>query len=567
MIHLTLSSHNNLLTTVINKPSLHKHHLTTKPSKARTRTITCSQHHKNHRNLIEKEVPTFIDTHHRFVVREKRKKKEEGKSVLHEKEEKTKKGSSSSSSGGSVIGSKQMVILCGLGYWLQGFRCFPWLALNFHMASNLSLDPSVLQLVQYSANLPMVAKPLYGILSDVIYVGAAHRIPYIVIGVLLQIFAWNYLAFVPAAREVLTVLVATVLLSNLGASITEVAKDALVAEYGKKHKISGLQSYAFMALAAGGILGNLIGGYFLLKQPPRIMFIIFSSLLLLQLAISFLTREDSLGLKKPSSKNLATPSISENIRKQVSDLIVAISDKSISRPLLWVVGSIATVPMLTGSVFCYQTQCLNLDPMIIGWSRVIGQLVLLSGTVLYNRYWKKFPMRKLIGAVQILYATSLLLDLVLVRQINLQFGIPNEVFAPCFSGLAEVLAQFKLLPFSVLFASLCPKGCEGSLTSFLASALILSSIVSGFFGVGLASLLGITSGDYSGLTVGILIQFVAALLPLRWIGSLPMSQPDSEEKQRRKSMSRRTRRNRRVGKVVISSINAYRREREWEPQS
>lgn len=183
MIHLTLSSHNNLFSTVINKPTLHKHHHTTKPS--RTRTITCSQHHKNHRNFIEKEPPTFmvdVDRHQRFVVREKRKKKEDGKSVLHEKEEK-KKGSSSSSSGGtSQIGSKQMAILCGLGYWLQGFRCFPWLALNFHMASNLNLNPSVLQLVQYSANLPMVAKPLYGILSDVIYVGAAHRIPYIVIG-------------------------------------------------------------------------------------------------------------------------------------------------------------------------------------------------------------------------------------------------------------------------------------------------------------------------------------------------------------------------------------------------
>ncbi|WJX36478.1 hypothetical protein P8452_24350 [Trifolium repens] len=509
----------------------------------------------------------MVDTHQRFVVRENKNqnknKKEEEKNLVYEKEDKKKNGSTSTNV--SQIGSKQMLILCGFGYWLQGFRCFPWLALNFHMASNLNLDPSVLQLVQYSANLPMVAKPLYGILSDVIYIGGAHRIPYIAIGVLLQIFAWNYLAFVPAAREVLSILVAAVLLSNLGASITEVAKDALVAEYGKKQKIGGLQSYAFMALAAGGILGNLIGGYFLLKLPPRIMFIIFSSLLSLQLAISFSTREDSLGIPQPSSENLATKSISENIRKQASDLFTAISDKSISRPLLWIVGSIAMVPMLTGSVFCYQTQCLNLDPMIIGWSRVIGQLMLFSGTVLYNRFWKKFPMRNLIGAVQILYASSLLLDLVLVQQINLKFGIPNEVFAPCFSGLAEVLAQFKLLPFSVLFASLCPKGCEGSLTSFLASALILSSIVSGFLGVGLASLLGITSGDYSGLTVGILIQFVAALLPLRWINSVPMSRPDSE-KQKRKSMSRRARRNRRVGKVVIGSINAYRREREWESQ-
>lgn len=365
---------------------------------------------------------------------------------------------------------------------------------------------------------------------------------------------------VPVAHKVLPNIIVFVLLSNMGASITEVAQDALVAEYGKKHKIGSLQSYAFMALAAGGILGNLIGGYLLLKLPPRAMFFIFSSLLSLQLAISFSTREESLGIAQLSAQNLAKRSISENIKNQVSDLVMAISDKSISKPLVWIVGSIAMVPMLSGSIFCYQTQCLNLDPTVIGCSRVIGQFVLLSGTMLYNRYWKKIPLRKLIGMVQILYASSLLLDFILVKQINLKWGIPNEVFALCCSGLAEVVAQFKLLPFSVLFANLCPKGCEGSLTAFLASALCLSSIASAFLGVGFASCLGITSSDYSGLTWGILVQFIAALIPLRWIHSLPMSQ--SVEKQRKRSMSRRARRNRRVGKVVFGYVDVYRPERE-----
>lgn len=175
MFHLAISSQSNPFV-IINKSNLHKHH--------KRPIITCSQHHKNSRNFIEKQSqqPTFmVDTHKNFVVRENKKKKEEEKSVFIEKEEnkKKKKGSSSST---SLIGGKQMLILCGFGYWLQGFRCFPWLALNFHMASNLNLDPSILQLVQYSANLPMVAKPLYGILSDVIYIGGAHRIPYIITG-------------------------------------------------------------------------------------------------------------------------------------------------------------------------------------------------------------------------------------------------------------------------------------------------------------------------------------------------------------------------------------------------
>ncbi|KAH9681576.1 hypothetical protein WN943_029270 [Citrus x changshan-huyou] len=446
--------------------------------------------------------------------------------------------------------NKQMLVLCGLGYWVQGFRCFPWLALNFHMAHNLSLHPSTLQLVQNSGNLPMVAKPLYGILSDALYIGGAHRIPYICIGV---------------AAKALPNLMACVLLSNLGASITEVAKDALVAEYGQKNGIVGLQSYAFMAAASGGILGNLFGGYFLLKTPPTTMFLVFAVLLSLQLAISFSAREESLGLAQVSYQNVASKSIAQSIKKQFSDLIATIGEESISYPLTWLVASVAMVPVLSGSMFCYQTQCLNINPSVIGMSRVIGQSMLLSLTVFYDRYWKKVPLRKLVGAVQILYASSLLLDLILVRQINLQFGVPNEVFVLCFAGLAETLAQFKLLPFSMLLARLCPQGCEGSLTSFSASALCLSSIASGFLGVGLASLTGITFGDYSSLPVGIVIQFLAALLPLIWIHHVPMSETIIE-KGRKRGMSRRTRKNRRVGRVVIGSIFIYRRERESEAQ-
>ncbi|CAO2822004.1 unnamed protein product [Amaranthus hypochondriacus] len=477
--------------------------------------------------------------------------------------------------GGNVkMGSKQMMILCGLGYWVQGFRCFPWLALNFHMAHNLNFDPSTLQLVQNSGNLPMVAKPLYGILSDALYIGSAHRIPYICIGVLLQMLSWGPLSLIPVVSEALPTLMTCVLFSNLGAAITEVAQDALVAEYGQKHKIVGLQSYTFMAIALAGVLGNSLGGILLSKTHPKTLFSIFALLLSAQLLVSFLTREASLGLSKPSSSFVEQSSLSSNrertsfltnIRKQFSDLIVALSGDKISRPLIWVVASIAMVPMLTGSIFCYQTQYLNLNPSIIGTSKVIGQILLLSLTVLYDRYWKNIPMKKLISVVQIVYAFSLLFDLVLVKQFNLMFGVPNDVFALCFSGLAETIATFKTVPFFVLIGSLCPPGCEASVTAFLASALTLSSIFSGFFGIGLASMLGITSDNFSSLPVGITLQFLVALVPLVWINNLPTSLP-SIEKERKKGRSKRSRRNRRVGRVVINSDFSYRRERESETQ-
>lgn len=340
----------------------------------------------------------------------------------------------------------------------------------------------------------------------------------------MQILSWGQLALIPVTGQTLPSLMACVLLSNFGASIEEVSKDVLVTEHGQKHRIKGLQSYSFMALAVGGILGNFLGGYFLHKLQPRTMFLIFSALLSFQLAIS---SSECLGLSQrqtPTGK-----SITENIRKHLSGLMIAISEDSISKPLTWILTSIAMVPILSGSTFCYQIQCLNLDLSVVGMSKVIGQLMLLSLTLIYDHHWKQLPMRKLVGGIQFVYAFSLLLDLILVRQINVGIHIPNEVFTLCFSGLAETLAQFKILPFMVLLATLCPQGCEGSFTSFVASTVCLSSIVGGFWGVGLAALLGIKGGDYTSLPVGLLIQFVAALLPLGWIHQLPISCPVEKE--------------------------------------
>ncbi|XXG90677.1 hypothetical protein AAC387_Pa12g2387 [Persea americana] len=406
------------------------------------------------------------------------------------------------------------------------------------MAQGLNLHPSTLQLVQYSANLPMVAKPLYGILSDTFDIGGAQRIPYITFGVLLQVLSWSTLALIPVAGGTLSTQMACVLLSNLGASFAEVASDALITEHSKKYKAGELQSYAFMALAAGGILGNFSGGFFLKRtQQPKVLFLIFSLLLSFQLAISLTTKENLLDSPRCSNHHLVQKSVSENLSKQFSELITAVTEESILQPLSWVVASVAVVPMLSGTTFCYQTQSLKLDPSIIGISKVIGQLLVLSATIVYNRCLKRIPMRKLIYWVQIMYAVSMLSDFFLVKQINVRLGISNEIYVLCVSALTEAVAQFKILPFSVLFANLCPPGCEGSLVAFLASALCLSSIFSGVSGVVLAYLIGISTDDYSSLPLGIILQVAAALLPLGWICQIPISQ--TAGKRRRRSKRRR----------------------------
>lgn len=143
-----------------------------KPSLFRVKPVHCSNHHQNP-NAVDKSVKLTTHLIHHITV---------ATELVNKKHGKKNSGDEERRESSFQVGSRQMLGLCGFGYGVQGFRCFPWLALNFHMAHNLRLDPSMMQIVQNIGNLPMVAKPLFGILSDAFYIGGAHRIPYIFLG-------------------------------------------------------------------------------------------------------------------------------------------------------------------------------------------------------------------------------------------------------------------------------------------------------------------------------------------------------------------------------------------------
>lgn len=90
-------------------------------------------------------------------------------------------GSRKSSSSSSSAWLMRRVVL-GIGFWMQGMRCYPWMGVIFFLKDTLRLDPSSLQILQTSSTLPMVAKPFIGLLSDSFYICGHHRLPYIAVG-------------------------------------------------------------------------------------------------------------------------------------------------------------------------------------------------------------------------------------------------------------------------------------------------------------------------------------------------------------------------------------------------
>ncbi|XP_019420127.1 PREDICTED: probable folate-biopterin transporter 7 isoform X2 [Lupinus angustifolius] len=389
---------------------------------------------------------------------------------------------------------KQVKKVLGLGYWVQGFRCFPWLAVIFFLKDGLSVDPSTLQILQNSANLPMVGKPFYGLLSDSIYIFGQHRIPYIALGAFLQALSWLVIANSPSTISIFTISI-YLLLSNLGAAIAEVANDAIVAEKSKQPPSStknsqpsssgNLQSFVWIASSVGGVLGNLLGGIFISRFAPQSMFLVFGLLLALQFFITISVSENSLGLPK-------SPSV--GIKKQLSELLLALRKPEIAYSISWFAASYAIIPALTGTMFFYQTEHLQINSSVLGISKVFGQATMLLWGIIYNQYLKFYVV--------------------------------------IFSGFLEVLFFFKILPFSVLIAQLCPQGCEGSIMAFLMSAIAFAFIVSGYFGVALASYIKVTGTDFSGLGLGLLIQAACTILPIFWSSCIPEDVVKSKAKKK-----------------------------------
>lgn len=428
---------------------------------------------------------------------------------------------------GNRYGARLLCLLV-LGYWIQGFRCFPWMATFFYLKDGLQVDPATLQFWIATATLPMVAKPVYGILSDVIYIGGERRMPYLMFAGAVQMMAWSTVALHAGIRSSVGSLMGVLLVSNIGAAIAEVVNDALVAESVQKEtgRTKGeLQSFVWLALAVGGVLGNLTGGLALSSLSTTSMFAIFAFLVAGHFFASTAVKESSFNFKSArplsSSRSSGSGSALKMLKLQASKLADLVSMPEIALPLAWFAASYAVIPAVGGSLFFFQTQHLKIHPTYLGLAKVIGQMGLLMGSLMYNKYLKKASPRRVLTAVQILLSACTLADIVLVSRLNIKLGIPDQMYVLGASAFVEAIGQFKILPFTVLLTQLCPAGSEGSLLAFFMSCHCLAMILSGYLGTMLSTVLRISASNFGGLGIGIVVQSLAALIPLFWISCIP----------------------------------------------
>ena len=245
----------------------------------------------------------------------------------------------------------------------------------------------------------------------------------------MQAVSWLGIALWPSLT--LPVFTIFLLLSNFGASICEVANDAIVAEAGKQAASGGqLQSFACMFGSSAGALGNLLGGIAISYYSPKAMFLFFAILLVLQFFTTVAIPESSLKLPKAATNT----SVISSIRKQVKELSSALCMPEIFWSIVWFSVSYAVIPFLLGTMFFYQTEVLRLDSSVIGLSKVFGQVALLAWSMAYNKCFKAMSARKVLSALQFITAVIMLSDVLFVQGVYRKIGIPDSIYTIVFSG-------------------------------------------------------------------------------------------------------------------------------------
>ncbi|KAJ9153762.1 hypothetical protein P3X46_027170 [Hevea brasiliensis] len=481
---------------------------------------------------------------------------------------------------GKAFGVSFLWLIC-LIYFTQGFRSFVWTAVSYHLKDRLRLSPSASQFVSSVAFFPWSIKPLYGILSDCIPIKGRKRIPYLVIATVLSLVPWPILglnAFLRSSRWHLTVFLTV---QNLGSAMADVVVDAMIAEAVRFERASfagDLQSISWLSMALGGICGSLLGGYALTNIQIETNFFLFSVLPAIQLLSCGLITENYVGSKilpefansvssshivngngivleedsflakksnastwrrKKSQKNsIKRTAIStksqipekdnslalgwlDSLRAATYSLFVAFRQPIILRPMTWFFLAHVTVPNLSTVMFYYQTESLKLDASFLGTARVVGWLGLMLGTFTYNRYLKTLKLRKILLSAHIGLSFISALDMVLVSQISLTYGISDKIMVLCGSALADAINQLKFMPFLILSGQLCPPGIEGTLFALFMSINNLGSTLGSFTGAALASFLNLSSGLFDNLLLGIAIQVFCTYIPVALLFLIP----------------------------------------------
>ncbi|WP_039895397.1 folate/biopterin family MFS transporter [Lyngbya sp. PCC 8106] len=404
-----------------------------------------------------------------------------------------------------------------LVYFVQGILGLARLAVSFFLKDDLGMTPAEVSAMLGIVVLPWVIKPLFGFLSDGLPLFGYRRRPYLILSGFLGAIAWIAMATVVDSPLTATLVIT---LSSLSVAISDVIVDSLVVERARKESLSdvgSLQSLCWGSSALGGLITAYLSGFLLEIVTVKTVFLITASFPLIVCGVAWLITEEKVG----DRSNL------ETVKQQIRQLRQAVTQKTIWLPMAFLFIWQAT-PTADSAFFYFTTNELGFQPEFLGRVRLVTSIASLVGVLLFQRFFKTVPFRKIFTWSTILSAVLGLTMLLLVTHANRALGIDDHWFSLGDSLILTVMGQIAYMPVLVLAARLCPPGVEATLFALLMSVYNLAGLLSHESGALLTHLLGVTEHQFENLWILVMITNISTLLPLLFLNWLPNLSAEAE---------------------------------------
>ncbi|MDJ0533236.1 MAG: folate/biopterin family MFS transporter [Xenococcaceae cyanobacterium MO_207.B15] len=404
-------------------------------------------------------------------------------------------------------------------YFVQGILGLARLAVSFFLKDDLGLSPAEVAALTGIASLPWVIKPVFGFMSDGLPIFGYRRRPYLILSGLLGAVSWVMLATVVDRGSTATIVL---LMTSLSVAISDVIVDSLVVEKAREESLGqagSIQSLCWGFSALGGLITAYLSGWLLEHFSSSAVFEITATFPLFISVVALLIVEEKIDPKKGQKSIVA---------EQIKQLFTALKQKSILLPTAFLFIWQAT-PTAESAFFFFTTNELGFEPEFLGRVRLVTSLASLVGILVFQKFLKNIPFRQILGWSTVIAASLGMTTLLLVTHANRAIGISDRIFSLGDSLILTVMAQITWMPVLVLSARLCPKGVEATLFALLMSIWNLSLLLSHEVSAVLTSWLGVTETNFDNLWLLVIITNLSTLLPLPFLGWLPVSDPQQRD--------------------------------------
>jgi hypothetical protein len=189
------------------------------------------------------------------------------------------------------------------------------------------------------------------------------------------------------------------------------------------------------------------------------------------------------------------------------------------RPMLFMV-LFSMGPNSGTAMFYFFTEKLGFNPQFISYMNMISTLFALIGVILYQKYFSDVAHRTILCYGMLLTVSFAMLPILVVTRVNLQMGIPDQIFMLSDKAITAAVSRIGHIPVLIMGAQLCPPGIEGTLYATMMSMLNFGAMLAEHNTAFLMWLLRVKKGSYDNLPYLIAICCTCAILPLLLLNTL-----------------------------------------------